>query len=165
MMVFYKYIFNNKASNICIFPLMLVVMLFLNSCHDEYYRTLTIQNISDTTISIIGAEYVDSVNIRDMIYGNPGAQSYAPAVIPFGTSKECLHTAFDKAPEKEHRICTIYVFKTSTLQKYTWKEIKDGDIYDAAAFLSTRELENRNWLVVYPDDFEPTPHTDARNGY
>ena len=50
----------------------------------------------------------------------------------------------------EHSNFVLYVFKAETLENNTWDYLKENNLFDARYDLSFDQLQNLNWVVVYP---------------
>lgn len=54
---------------------------------------------------------------------------------------------FNSFPDKKGK---IYIFSLDTLNKYSWKEIRESSNYLRRYDLSQHELDSMNWTITYP---------------
>ena len=54
---------------------------------------------------------------------------------------------FSRFPDKKLK---IYLFNNDTLNKYSWKEIRESSNYLRRYDLSRQDLDSMNWRITYP---------------
>ena len=43
----------------------------------------------------------------------------------------------------------IFIWKASTIERYSWQELSQNNIYDRKYVLSLRDIRDMNWQIVY----------------
>ena len=141
-------IISVKISNRTSIIIILFSLLCIG-CVDFHERQLSLRNSSAHAITIISSQRPNS----DTYYPVGHANNHNPILVPIATDK-IIDSFISDAIRSDPTYFTVYAFKTSTLQRYSWEEIVEGNIYDGVLFMSVAELEKRNWKIIYPDDFE-----------
>lgn len=54
---------------------------------------------------------------------------------------------FNNYPDKKTK---IYIFSLDTINKYTWKEIREKSNYLRRYDISHHEMDSMNWTITYP---------------
>ncbi len=130
---------------------LLIVLLVLISCNWEESGVKAIyfyNNMVDTIAVTVDGRFYDSnnPNMFDSLpnYGHyvivkPNNMFYYEILAP--------DQYFNSFPDKKGK---IYIFSLDTLNKYSWKEIRESSNYLRRYDLSQHELDSMNWTITYP---------------
>ncbi|MBR5935404.1 MAG: hypothetical protein IKZ89_04560 [Bacteroidaceae bacterium] len=132
-----------------------LVMLFIfNSCRLSEFNSkgLRIVNNSNDTIAFFedGRTYnSDNPTMFDMLPEERIYFHYVP-IRPHGLYNDEIMFPdyyFHNYPDKKAK---FYLFSMDTLNKYSYKEIKDGNRFLIRYDLSYEDLDSMNWTITYP---------------
>lgn len=118
-----------------------ITSLFLQACPhgDEPDMSYAIINNHSERI------YLFQNNIDSIITSKYSTQR----PIMFINSKDIFETPYNTSLFNKNRKLNILIYKESTLNKYSWQEIQEKNIFDKRYVLTLDELKAMNYKVVY----------------
>jgi len=128
--------------NISKIILVLIGLLFLNCSH----------NINDKPLDIY-LNNTSNQNIRFLYDFFPFEQEKVPmhytVFLLEGHKINFSNGAIRTFDFKKYNIFFIKIWKQSTLDRYTWEEIQQKDIYDKKYSLTLDDIQRMNYTIVY----------------
>lgn len=130
---------------------LLVILFITNSCWDMVIdKQIYIENNSNDTIGYYDDTRRYNSDFPHMYDTLPNEVYGIVKIKPkegFYDDIDFVDSYFDRYPDKKTK---IYLFNWDTLNKYSWKEIREKSIYLIRYDLSYNELDSMNWTITYP---------------
>ena len=129
----------------------LIMLLAFNSCRfpESHGRAIKIYNNTVNTIAYTNDERSYDPNNPHMFDSLPEIGHYVEIEPNSMFYDEIFFpdVFFNNYPDKKTK---IYIFSLDTINKYTWKEIREKSNYLRRYDISHHEMDSMNWTINYP---------------